>query len=504
VRRGAEAGATLLLAGCLAGLPIAAAQSVEPDEDLAGTEAVLAAYDQPPTAEERSELAAAPLLAGDGRLTVHWQGDATAEPVLRARLEASGRGWLLKGRLRRPSVAPGPDVALQLGQANLRTVAGGWTWRSGSGLLMGGAGRQGTLAADASLLPGASAPRGWTGGAEDGAAVGAIVSAGAGPWSAVVGGGRTADGERLAVAALGRASGSWQALLARQADGPVSFGVSGRQKSRRLDAAWEAAWTGGRAARPAMAAAVGFTIGRPVRFESAAWVVPTGPSPAGAGALPLLGRDPGSAAALRCRWRPSAAVAAALAVGAGRREDRDGPGREDRRSGEALIRLRFLQGAAAELRLRSSRGTTLAWSSDHPWAAPVPTPMRSTRTLGLVVRQTGDGRRWRVGLRSLAVDHAATTGRRTLVTAEFGGTAAGASWRLGWRRLWGEPVDLVDAFAPLPGLVLPRHWGRWDSAWQAACQGVWGALEGAFSVEIRRPSAGAMAVTCWAGVTAAW
>ena len=30
-----------------------------------------------------------------------------------------------------------------------------------------------------------------------------------------------------------------------------------------------------------------------------------------------------------------------------------------------------------------------------------------------------------------------------------------------WAAAWGEPEDLVSGLSPLPGYVLPRHWGHW-------------------------------------------
>ena len=76
--------------------------------------------------------------------------------------------------------------------------------------------------------------------------------------------------------------------------------------------------------------------------------------------------------------------------------------------------------------------------------------------------------RWSVGAGFLSLNRAESGGTRCLVSGRLDHQGSVWSWRLGHGLAWGEPVDLLGAVNPLPGLVLPRHWGSWQSETQAS------------------------------------
>jgi hypothetical protein len=84
---------------------------------------------------------------------------------------------------------------------------------------------------------------------------------------------------------------------------------------------------------------------------------------------------------------------------------------------------------------------------------------------------------------------------------------SGWSVRAGWSGAWGQDVDLVSVSSPLPGYVLPRHWGHWSTE---ACGGITrrsGPWRGDLGFSLREPALGlesgiawevvAQAQTCW-------
>lgn len=498
-----------LLILLLAALPVLAQEQA--DEDLAAAVAELDALDQPPSALDLADLAdqaqqhrdAGPWSAFSGQARLRWRRDRDGGGAADALAEAGAASWSLRLRARRS--ASGDDLmagtaAGTVGALGLRL--GGWTWRHGFGLAAGGAGRSGALAADGSLGPGSGGGRGWTGSPEPGSAVGAAVGW-RGPWSADAAWGRREDGTVLTVTSLGHPDGAWQ--LVAVADGPsgLAGGAAGRWRRGPWRGAWEVAL------RPAAAApAVGCHVGWDVRRFALASVlvaVPRGPAWEQAAAQPLLGSRAGTLCALRGTWRPrpGASIAALVAVAA--RDGGDLPAPEHRLVSDILGRTDLAAGLEAEARLRTTARTVWEWAEAWPWAAPIQAPGRRTQVLGLALGRRQETPRWRLRLVSLAVDHAPTAGRRTLAGAEVRDGGAGpVAWRLAWRVAWGAPVDLVDAVSPLPGLVVPRHWGRWSGGWFAGIgltAGPW-ALDAA--ADLREAMGGGRSLELWAGARARW
>lgn len=146
--------------------------------------------------------------------------------------------------------------------------------------------------------------------------------------------------------------------------------------------------------------------------------------------------------------------------------------------GEVQVRYRVKTGKWLAVSLRSRRKIAWVRSEIFPWQAPVQ-ELREGKT---VLSCQGGWEEDRLAafflLRSLESWAGGGRGRRHLFSLNARGSPGG-SWVLrgGWALAWGAPEDLVSGLSPLPGYVLPRHWGRWVEetmfglAWSA---GGWG------------------------------
>lgn len=514
MRRGADTATwTLVL---VLGFAVAATAQEAPrpngaeDEDVAAALAELDELDQPPSAADLAALMDGTPASGRGRswegtVAVRWRRDRDGGLARDAAVAAGGADWSL--RLRARAAAGAPPAAAGTGAVAwgpLRLRAGGWTWSSPYGLLAGAAGRSATFAADGGLVAGEGGGRGWTGRPDDRAAGGAIVGLDLGPVAVHAGGGSTAAGRSRRLLAVGGRGGAWQLAAVRDGDTPPALGMSGRWRRGAWRGAWELA---GRAAgrRPAVAAAVAWQAGRTAVAEALVVAVPREAAGTGAASQPLLGTGPGWSRALRLRWRPGGGVRlAALAAAA----HRDGDGRadpDDRLVGDLLAGAALPGGVALEARLRTSGRTRSVWSEAWPWAPPAREPGRHTRTTSVAASGTAGRTSWRLRLASVAVAHSATEGRRTLVTASLrGGAEDGASWQAAWRTAWGDPVDLATAVCPLPGVLVPRHWGRWDQGWFARVGLALGPGRLDAAVDLRGNSAGERSLEVWIGGSGCW
>ncbi|MFN2371634.1 MAG: hypothetical protein ABR506_10870, partial [Candidatus Krumholzibacteriia bacterium] len=252
------------------------------DEELVETVEALDALDQPLSAQDLADLAD-PAAGGrpgglgpsHGELRLRWRRAGAGLAAADALAAAGGGAWSVRLRGRRG--AAGDDLAAGTGAVATGPLAltlGGWTWRHGFGLVTGGAGRSGSLAADAGLGPAAGGIRGWTGGPQPQAAAGAAL-AWRGPWTAGVGWGRRDEGDGAAVAVLGRGSEAWQLAVVQGDTAGLAAGAAGRWRRGRWRGAWELAArpTG---AGPALAVQAGWH-GRRGGAEALVVTVPRGP-----------------------------------------------------------------------------------------------------------------------------------------------------------------------------------------------------------------------------------
>ncbi|MBA4378888.1 MAG: hypothetical protein C0395_09610 [Gemmatimonas sp.] len=126
--------------------------------------------------------------------------------------------------------------------------------------------------------------------------------------------------------------------------------------------------------------------------------------------------------------------------------------------GDALRRW----GASLSGRSQTQRG----WAGRMPWLPPARQAAQDTWRAAAWV-ETGTGAwRGRLGWRTVRVHERgvaqASADDRTALSLSVGASpTTGWGWRFVQVWAWGGEADLLSVEAPAPGLVLPRHWGRW-------------------------------------------
>ncbi|MDO9171413.1 MAG: hypothetical protein Q7W29_06235, partial [bacterium] len=205
--------------------------------------------------------------------------------------------------------------------------------------------------------------------------------------------------------------------------------------------------------------------------------VQPGPSPA-AGQRPAALTDADGRGWLLRLQRRGGAVALIAALGAAehegwsegsprltsvRRWSLELESREVESSEVAVGDARRRWGASLSGRSQTQRG----WAGRMPWLPPARQAMQDTwRAAAWVEAGTGDWRGrlgWRtVRVHERGVEPAAADDRSALSLSVGASPAAGWGWRFVQVWAWGGEADLLSVETPAPGLVLPRHWGRWQ------------------------------------------
>ncbi len=104
------------------------------------------------------------------------------------------------------------------------------------------------------------------------------------------------------------------------------------------------------------------------------------------------------------------------------------------------------------------------WEGRFPWLPPESNPIKHKSLVQGTVGHLADGRDVKFTAKLLRqVDASGTRWRR--LWSLRGHFALGETRRIraGYGQAWGEEVDLVTALVPVPGRILPRHWGQWQS-----------------------------------------
>lgn len=474
----------------------------EVPEELQDVLPELEAADQPPT---RRELAAAGVTDGSaargvsGRRfgSVLWRA-ATGSQGMRHDGRFSANAELLRGRVTvrlRPEAAPAVSGAGSLGRGAIRGWFGHLGLRHGYGLALGDAARRGSLAADQRFggQAGGLVPRTAAGSGEAGTQAG--ISCGAGPWEADV------------LAAAGPGPVSWAVRVARGGGGgqlsvlavtdtlSERASLAGVMARDNLDAGWEAlvARPHAGAATLAVVTHLGWQVMPGLRLELASGLA-QGTTRAAVPVLPT-GADRGWA--LRLAWSERGIGALEiLAHGADTAPASTVALRRQVGILEAAWERRVGPGLSAFARCRRAARSDQVWSERAPWLPPTLEPA-AARTLLHAGMEADDGsRRASLHWRSFTSEGTATTGNRQAISA-----TAARHWRSGWSlwadatSAWGDPVDLVRGLSPVPGLVLPRHWGAWRSEVLLGMGRKWGSLQVHLALARRLPDpvAGAVA-----------
>jgi hypothetical protein len=449
--------------------------------------------------------------------TMRWRGQFQAGQPHRQdlRLDFSGGPARVRLRLKRDHSTPGlVGGGIELAAGKHRLAAGLLGLQTGFGLLAAGPGRGGTLAADGNMARARTKLSVWNAAPEARSLQGVGGEVGAGRWAlAGVMGTEPASGESLTALSLRLdLNRSRHALNATLSSGGRGLGIWSARRAGVLGWSAEAvAWSARQGGSPHLVwqAIVDVRPARRIALQAGLARNGGGPRPP-AGERPVLLRgNRGSGWALRGQWRARQGLQVALLHH--RAVDQEALPRQERTEHSAwdlLGRLRWDGSWSLVLRTRWSRTWVWSWSEQFPWQPPHREEDRS-RWLGSgdLVREVGR-QRLKVGWRLLSRgDGGEHQGRRILASLQYQGPFA-SHWefRGGYGTAWGDPLDLVSALAPGPGLVLPRHWGAWRSETHLGVGFFSSRHRGWVAVSRRRPGdpAGQEGWQAWLEIKLAW
>ena len=173
----------------------------------------------------------------------------------------------------------------------------------------------------------------------------------------------------------------------------------------------------------------------------------------------------GSGWAVRLRGRASKIWLLQALISQGKGPDWDGShGRQKKNLVDLLLLGKFSSGWEIKCRWNERIRISESWSEQYPWLPPEISREDERVSLALDIKKKQHQGAWIVSVRSLGRDGVTNSGRRTLAGIRYKGSmSAVVSFLLSHHWSWGAPVDLVSAVNPIRGLVLPRHWGHWDS-----------------------------------------
>ncbi len=449
------------------------AQGSEPATATAGAVDRAAASAGPPVRPR-------PLLRVETRLHA---GAAARDVTARIDLAAAGLSARLRARAA-AGAAPLPAGGLLAERGRWRAAAGGVGMRHGLGLLAAGPGSWATLSSAVALSPGGA---GWLvhAGAREGRALwGGALTGSQGPWRLdLVAGraqssvsGRSVDLQRLVRLEHGGGGGAVSVLGADWAGGAGGSVAARLEAGRGLIFAGEMAlWSpsGGGARRPAMGLTLAYRRGG-LRLEGASALA------AGGQGAPLALRPAflptwdahGWAARGVWRARSHVVLQALLAQGHGREQAGDGPRTRARRTLELAAEFRPRAGVRLGARWKVALQDDAGWTDRSPWLPPALVAQSRVEQATISAARQWPGiwlqaqLRWRTAWPGPG-DTGGAAGPTPAGRRALGGLLVDWRPRTGWLlrgrwgAAWGDPVNVQSVAAPAPGLVVPRHWGRW-------------------------------------------
>jgi hypothetical protein len=128
------------------------------------------------------------------------------------------------------------------------------------------------------------------------------------------------------------------------------------------------------------------------------------------------------------------------------------------------------------------------WQGRFPWLPADSYPIKHKSLVQGTVGYIAPGRDLKLTAKLLRqVDASGTRWRR--LWSVRGHFAVGETRRIraGYGQAWGDEVDLVTALVPVPGRILPRHWGQWQSETHLALGWQWAGGEFWLAGSWRRP-----------------
>lgn len=181
---------------------------------------------------------------------------------------------------------------------------------------------------------------------------------------------------------------------------------------------------------------------------------------------PLLKGEQGRGWALRGTWKASRGLGLALlATESFLGTMLNDPRRDLIRAWDFMVKVKTSPTVNLTFRLRSTAKRRWEWSDRYRWLpaalahlesklqGQVRSSWKATEFISIVV--TGN-----------LLQKSSTYGPSVRSLAGISGKwqwSPVVQLRAGYGSAWGDPLDLVSAISPLPGLVLPRHWGAWQS-----------------------------------------
>ena len=217
--------------------------------------------------------------------------------------------------------------------------------------------------------------------------------------------------------------------------------------------------------------------------------------------------------AVRLQWRDRGHGALQLLLQGARQWPRaTSPRRRALQVAELAWERRSGPGVTVSIRARHAARRETTWSERAPWE-PGDEAAAAMRTLVAAdVDWEGPGTSLTGRWRSFTVA-GGTGGTRQIIS--LGGRHHLSQNINLWTEVaaaWGDPVDLVTALAPLPGLVVARHWGHWRSEAAGGVAAAWGPLALRAAVARRLPDrthetgpdAPAGTIEGWVEVSGSW
>ena len=459
----------------------------EPDaEDLAVILQEMETAGLPPTTEEqaewRKEMAAAkPESAGlfgtgfAGTWSMRAYGQGLGMQKWDTRLDLAAGPVRIKGRYGRN--AAGDQMAggsLMFAARSSKLVAGYLGQEAGAGLLLAAPGRGSSLAADGKLGGARTRIVRWASVPESKTILGVGVETRMGDFTMLGLGGRFAepgDGPTDPVQAL---TVMWQRRSLGLAVSGLKIGPSGGlslwcQKDEAF-LAWSgeaALWQGGKGKMPSLSWQMAVSA-----HPGKQWLVQVGVSGCGGGAQSplgqrsaLLGGDEGLGWVVLGSWRPMRGTELAL-LGAEThfRSENPDPRLDQTRTWDFIGGAKASKNFKISFRLRVTSRQRWSWSERYRWQPASRMPLEKRFQGQCRLAWSGKGGSVTASVKFLHRETLGVPGLRAL-TAFSGNWSLGrrAQIRAGSGTSWGDPLDLVSAVSPVPGLVVPRHWGSWQS-----------------------------------------
>lgn len=445
------------------------------------------ASDLPPSAEQQAqwleELESAQR-SGKGSIKSGWKGLARWRGYFRdpGREKWDGRLDVTAGPAR-VKVRLGRDLtgarilggALELEGRPGRIVVGYLGLEAGAGLLLARPGRGRTLVADGNLSRVRSRLAGWTGIQENRTVQGVGVATRFRRFNLNIMAGNlclpdtgfSPGIQAWTLSWVGRPS--FLALSGLYAGSGRGLGLWGKVQNAFLEGAGEVAcWQPRNRMDPLISwqAVVSCQPTEDWFFQGGVASGSGGPGSPLAVRSPLLKGDQGHGWAFRGAWRSRQGVRMTLlATESSFRTGIMEPGRELVRAWDIMATVRTAPTVSLSARLRTTSQQRWEWSDRYRWQ-PATLVHRASRIQGQVRLAWTPMKNRSLFLTGRFIQKgspAASPVRALIGVHGLWNLNPEVQLRCGYGAAWGDPLDLVSAISPLPGLVVARHWGSWQS-----------------------------------------